>query len=314
MTQIFLLSYITFTTSLFAASTPVFVKGFFAGCPYQVVLYSLDPYISEGGWVAFSSEYPKEADSVVSALLSRTSRDGKGSVVFKYISVDDYIKYDPARKTSYIKDYNVRVARSLEIAKKHENSGIYKVKNKNLGGEFRFDNKIVRVDDVLVPTMYASPDYLAGEDIEVHHRANLFDMLTQDIDEHILSHGMAQIISKNDEDGKKRNQLEISIFCTIEMKMPDKSMYRIAGFLQYTFDEVAGWCYHRAFKPLTRSHMRYLSNNPLSSCILKCAAQWLIQDAVEKCETRTASVFRKFLQKLGDVTSEGSKLIMAFKG
>lgn len=131
-------------------------------------------------------------------------------------------------------------------------------------------------------------------------------MLSTHLDQHLLTFGIWQQISHEIEAYDAEEHEEISLFVAItSLGKPD---YRMLGVMQYTFNK-AGECYHRAFKPLLKTHVRRLSNSK-TQWILQAAIYDLIQEAQKKPCTPSAEVLASFLNTFDKDEADALNAVM----
>lgn len=240
------------------AGAPVIVHDSLAGVVYSITLYSMKDmakhYAESNGIGIMPDEDPNKLLFIGDGYYV--------SQIFNFLAANKV----PARKFLAVDDAGL--SRVLSYDKKRIEEEIFRSMDylEKLQEKFgtRSPYTVQAVDRGEwgdVPVIYARGlDGISrewGATSRGKNRKNLFDMFALEVDRYLVSHGFAEKIShENDYENTYEPQFQISIFGTIEIPVLD---FRQVGFFQYTFCK-EGFCYHRAFKPLTPCCVKSLSN------------------------------------------------------
>lgn len=304
MKKILLHSFAFFITSLSITHLqaeslePIVIEDSFGETKYTVTIFDLAPYIDQ----YIENNLPEEEKLITSlSLLGLETKKVKrsGQQVDRFLKArkdaSKLLKKDSTNGTIvFATSPDERVAKTIQFMQSLEsgnNTRPYEVHLMLRGGEKKNCAKHTISNQALhtVPTLIEK-----GQDEPTHHRHNLFDMLSTELDQHLEHFGICQEICHEANNLVKETHQEISMFAAISCDCG----YNILGVMQYTFNKKDS-CYHRAFKPFTETHIQYFSNTKTQK-ILRYAIYDLVKDALGNKKTPSAKTLAKFLSKLND--------------
>ncbi len=277
---------------------PIVIEDYFGETKYTVTIFDLAPYIDKH----IENNLPeKEKLTTVFSLLGLETKKVKksGHQVDRFLKArkdtSKLLEKDSTNGTIiFATSPDERVAKTIQFMQSLEsgnNTTPYEVHLMLRGGEKKNSDKYTISNQALhtVPTLIEK-----GQEEPTHHRHNLFDMLSTQLDQHLEHFGIWQEICHEAKNFVKEAHQEISMFTAISCDCG----YNILGAMQYTFNKKDS-CYHRAFKPFTKTHIKYLSNTKTQR-VLRYAIYDLVKDASEDKKTPSAKTLAKFLSKLSD--------------
>lgn len=313
MKKILLHSFAFFITSLSITHLhteslePIIIKDYFGETKYTVTIFDLAPYIDEYS----ENNLPEEEKLITSlSLLGLETKKVKktGLHVDRFLKTrkdtSKLLKKDSTNGTiAFATSPDERVAKTMQFMQSLEsgnNRTPYEVHLMLRGGEKKNSVKHTISNQALhrVPTLIKK-----GQEEPTHHRHNLFDMLSTQLDQHLEHFGIWQEICHETNNLVETHQ-EISMFAAISCDYG----YNILGVMQYTFNKKDS-CYHRAFKPFTETHILYFSNTKTQK-ILRYAIYDLVEDALGNKKTPSAKKLAKFLSQLNDEETKEIKATM----